>query len=151
MLPISLLKSSVRDEIVNQVNCILALRKKQLRVSQIHSNQLQMEIDIIDHKIDRLVYKIYNLTPEEISIVEGKKDPETAFLELKAIMQQLSSTKERQRYINKLSDEELDAIQDGMDLYRQGKKLSATELNELSSWRTRISERPPRSHTRHSA
>ena len=32
---------------------------------------LQRQIDAVDHQIDHLVYKLYNLTDEEIKIVEG--------------------------------------------------------------------------------
>ena len=34
-------------------------------------NKLKSEIDKLDHEIDQEVYKLYNLTPEEISMIEG--------------------------------------------------------------------------------
>ena len=34
-------------------------------------NKIKSEIDTLDHEIDQEVYKLYNLTPEEISIIEG--------------------------------------------------------------------------------
>ena len=34
-------------------------------------NQLQTEINITDNEIDQMVYKLYDLTEEEIEIVEG--------------------------------------------------------------------------------
>ncbi len=34
-------------------------------------NKLKSEIDTLDHEIDQEVYKLYNLTPEEISMIEG--------------------------------------------------------------------------------
>ncbi len=37
-------------------------------------NRLKQEIDKIDHKIDEAVYKLYGLTKEEVSIIEGDKD-----------------------------------------------------------------------------
>ena len=33
---------------------------------------LQRQIDITDRQIDRLVYELYNLTEDEIRIVEGE-------------------------------------------------------------------------------
>ena len=35
--------------------------------------QLQRRIDATDSQIDRLVYELYELTPEEIAIVEGNQ------------------------------------------------------------------------------
>jgi hypothetical protein len=35
--------------------------------------QLQRQIDLTDHEIDRLVYDLYELTAEEIKIVEADK------------------------------------------------------------------------------
>ena len=32
------------------------------------------QIDILDNQIDKLVYKLYNLTEEEIKIVEGVQE-----------------------------------------------------------------------------
>ena len=32
---------------------------------------LQWRIELTDHLIDRLVYELYELTPEEIAVVEG--------------------------------------------------------------------------------
>lgn len=37
-------------------------------------NSLKSEIESTDRKIDKEVYKLYGLTPEEITIVEGKND-----------------------------------------------------------------------------
>jgi hypothetical protein len=36
--------------------------------------RIQRQIDSTDRQIDKLVYELYNLTEEEISIVEGKKE-----------------------------------------------------------------------------
>jgi hypothetical protein len=37
-----------------------------------HDNSiLQRQIDATDHQIDKLVYELYELTEEEIGIVEG--------------------------------------------------------------------------------
>jgi hypothetical protein len=33
----------------------------------------QRQIDATDREIDRLVYELYSLTPDEISIVEGQR------------------------------------------------------------------------------
>ncbi len=36
--------------------------------------RLESDIAITDRQIDRLTYQLYNLTPEEIAIVEGGKE-----------------------------------------------------------------------------
>ena len=36
---------------------------------------LQRQIDATDAEIDRLVYDLYGLTPEEIALVEGQSEP----------------------------------------------------------------------------
>ena len=40
--------------------------------SPIEKKQYQQEADILDKQIDALVYELYELTPEEIRIVEGE-------------------------------------------------------------------------------
>jgi hypothetical protein len=42
---------------------------------------LERQIAVTDTQIDRLVYDLYDLTEEEIKIVEGKADPEAPAVE----------------------------------------------------------------------
>jgi hypothetical protein len=41
--------------------------------TQLMQEQLQRQIVATDRKIDELVYELYELTPEEVAVVEGKK------------------------------------------------------------------------------
>jgi len=51
---------------------MLDLHKKLRTVKTPHENEtLQRQIDATDQQIDRLVYELYELTEEEIKIVEG--------------------------------------------------------------------------------
>ena len=50
------------DKIINNVNEILKVRSK-------NSNE---DVSKIEGEIDKLTYKLYNLSNEEIEIIEGK-------------------------------------------------------------------------------
>lgn len=53
---------------------MLELNKKLAPIRGSYSNEhdeLVKEIEKTDREIDELVYKLYDLTPEEIAIVEG--------------------------------------------------------------------------------
>lgn len=59
-----------------KVNLSLAQKDELLQLFDKYRTELQSldaEIQKTDHEIDQLVYKLYNLTPEDISIVEGAK------------------------------------------------------------------------------
>jgi hypothetical protein len=62
------------DEIDNSVNLILELNIKLAKV-KIPSKleQIKSQIEFLENKINQLVYQLYELTEEEIKIVEGKK------------------------------------------------------------------------------
>jgi len=54
------------------VEQMLDLHKKLSETRDPHSReQLQRRIDAIDDQIDRLVYELYELTEEEIGVVEN--------------------------------------------------------------------------------
>lgn len=38
------------------------------------NNKIQTLIEVIDKQIDKLVYELYDLTEEEIGVVEGEND-----------------------------------------------------------------------------
>ena len=60
------------NQMVSFVDQMLAVQKKLYETSSpIEKKQYQQEADILDKQIDQLVYKLYELTPEEIRIVEG--------------------------------------------------------------------------------
>lgn len=60
------------DKMITLVNQILELNKKLKVVKSPNENQsIQRQIDAIDHQINFLVYELYDLTPEEIEIVNG--------------------------------------------------------------------------------
>ena len=45
---------------------------EQIRV--VKNKQLNSDVSTIEAKIDQLVYKLYDLTPNEIAIVEGQRE-----------------------------------------------------------------------------
>jgi len=58
---------------VQLVDQMLSLNKQLAEVKTGHEQTLlQRQIDATDKQIDKLVYELYELTPEEISIVEGQ-------------------------------------------------------------------------------
>ena len=60
------------DEMVKLVERMLDLHKK-LAAAKVpdEKTRIQRQINAADKQIDSLVYKLYNLTPEEIAIIEG--------------------------------------------------------------------------------
>lgn len=46
-------------------------------IEKAKANQLQQLLDAADKEIDRMVYELYELTEEEIKIVEGVNNKET--------------------------------------------------------------------------
>lgn len=62
-----------RDEIVKLVETMLELHKE-LQSARLPADkeQIQQRIDHTDRRIDKLVYELYELTEEEIKVVEGE-------------------------------------------------------------------------------
>jgi hypothetical protein len=53
---------------------MLTLHKQLPEAKTMHEQTLiQRQIDATDRQIDKLVYELYGLTPEEIAIVEERK------------------------------------------------------------------------------
>jgi len=74
-LPIKIIGNSnkkTHDEIVNQVDLLLKLNED-LKVEKLptKTGQLKQRIEHSEEKINQFVYELYELTPEEIRIVEG--------------------------------------------------------------------------------
>ena len=67
------LNKLMHDQMVQLVDQMLSLNKQLAEVKTGHEQTLlQRQIDATDKQIDKLVYELYELTPEEISIVEGQ-------------------------------------------------------------------------------
>ncbi len=64
---------SAHHQMVNLVNQMLTLNKglEEGKLPQ-EKDMLKRQIEAIDKKIDQLVYKLYDLTDEEIKIVEAE-------------------------------------------------------------------------------
>ncbi|WP_244833541.1 hypothetical protein [Brachyspira murdochii] len=63
----------MHDKMVALVDSIIALNKK--LSSEKNPNTVTMlnrQINAVDKQIDSLVYKLYNLSDEEIKIIEGE-------------------------------------------------------------------------------
>jgi len=62
----------MHDDVVSMVDKMLKLQKKYHNTRLEHDKKLyKTQIDLLDHQIDTLVYKLYGLTEEEIKVVEG--------------------------------------------------------------------------------
>jgi hypothetical protein len=62
------------DRMMQLVEQMIALHKQLPEAKTVHDSTLiQRRIDTTDRQIDKLVYRLYGLTDEEIAIVEGKK------------------------------------------------------------------------------
>jgi hypothetical protein len=64
---------AMHDEMVRLVERMLALRKS-LRAAKTEADRavFQRQIDATDREIDKLVYRLYGLSDEEVRIVEGE-------------------------------------------------------------------------------
>lgn len=63
---------SRHDQMVTLVERMLALHKQLAAAKTPQANTvLERQIEATDRQIDRLVYELYDLTEEEIKIVEG--------------------------------------------------------------------------------
>jgi len=60
---------SIADQITNLVNQILSLTQSK---DYLHNPEKQTSVKELEEQIDSLVYKLYDLTEEEIKIIEGK-------------------------------------------------------------------------------
>ena len=71
-IPISLNDTNLYKQIVAATEQMLALHKQLPEAKTGHEQTLiQRQIDATDKQIDKLVYELYALTPEEIKIVEA--------------------------------------------------------------------------------
>jgi len=62
----------MHDNLVAMVDKMLELQKKYHSVRLEQDKKLyKTQIDLLDHQIDTLVYKLYGLTEKEIKVVEG--------------------------------------------------------------------------------
>ncbi len=62
------------DKMVGLVERMLELNEKKTKGNNPDIlQQLETQLTATDRQIDRLVYELYNLTEEEIALVEGEK------------------------------------------------------------------------------
>ena len=62
----------MHNKIVNLVENIIALNKKLLVEKNSNSvNMINRQVRAMDRQIDSLVYKLYDLSEDEINIIEG--------------------------------------------------------------------------------
>jgi type I restriction-modification system DNA methylase subunit len=74
LLPIKTANLSQQKPIIGLVEQIVELNKRlQAAKTALEKDSLQRQIDATDRQIDRLVYELYELTDDEIKIVEGPK------------------------------------------------------------------------------
>lgn len=65
----------LHDRMVSLVESMLELNRRLAEAKSPHDQQvLQRQIEAADQQIDQLVYELYELTPEEIAIVEGQAE-----------------------------------------------------------------------------
>jgi hypothetical protein len=66
-------EGSLKNKIIELVESIQNLKKEiDKEKLQTKIEQIKSKTDYIEEKVDEAVYKLYNLTPDEIKIVEGK-------------------------------------------------------------------------------
>ena len=62
----------IHDKLVNLVDSIIEINKKLNNEKNPDSaTMLRRQVGALDGEVDRLVYKLYDLTEEEIKVVEG--------------------------------------------------------------------------------
>jgi hypothetical protein len=62
----------LHDDLVKLVEQMLKAKKEEQNAQSDHEKNLYKNLtDSLDYKINNLVYKLYNLTPEEIDLVEN--------------------------------------------------------------------------------
>lgn len=69
VIPIMISAPKIRHDIINFVDKILLITKTEDYPENI---QKQMKVRNIENQIDKLIYKLYGLTEDEIKIVEAK-------------------------------------------------------------------------------
>ena len=63
---------AMHEVMVELVDRMLDLHKQLQHDNVILRGTIELQIERTDREIDELVYKLYDLTPEEIAIVEGR-------------------------------------------------------------------------------
>nr|MBK9652886.1 hypothetical protein [Bacteroidota bacterium] len=72
-LPVPKAETKIQNEIVKLVNQLLQLNQQKVETKlATQVSQLQGKIDFCETRINEIVYQLYELTKEEIKIVEGK-------------------------------------------------------------------------------
>lgn len=72
-LPVPKAETKIQNEIVKLVNQLLQLNQQKVETKlATQVSQLQGKIDFCESRINEIVYQLYELTPSDIKIVEGK-------------------------------------------------------------------------------
>ena len=73
VFPILIPQGDRERELVAQVDSLLRLNREFLRARTEHDRtQTQRQIDGVEHQIDAAVYELYDLTVNEVAIIEGR-------------------------------------------------------------------------------
>ncbi len=67
-LPIKIISLEKQKPFIEKVDCILAITKDE---DYLQNHTRQVQVKTLQQEIDRMFYKIYGLTEEEIGMVEG--------------------------------------------------------------------------------
>lgn len=154
LFPIKVLDKFEQKPIIKLVDKMIACNKRLSKISDkktAESLEIVEEIKRTDSRIDKLVYSLYNLTQEEIDIVEDRKDAETEYINFMAQFKKLESKKAKIAFTKSISEEELDLVFDGLDKYREDHTLTAEEEEDIREFIVFTKERPPLPHAKHSA
>ena len=70
-IPIKMISSSDQKPLIELVESIIGIKQSDDYLQNVQNHK---QIETLKSEIDQLVYKLYNLTPQEIKIVEGKDE-----------------------------------------------------------------------------
>ena len=70
-MPIKTISTKDQNPLTKLVDLILAITKSE---DYLQNPKKQAKVKTLEAEIDQLVYKLYDLTPEEIKIVEGENE-----------------------------------------------------------------------------
>ncbi|MEM4271435.1 MAG: N-6 DNA methylase, partial [Candidatus Pacearchaeota archaeon] len=66
-------EKEIHDKLVKYVDSLISFKKElDKEISSLRKAQLERQVQAIDEEVDQLVYSLYELTPEEIKIVEAE-------------------------------------------------------------------------------
>lgn len=72
-IPIPKISHKEQHPIIVLVDQILTAKQQHPLLHRFDKGDFNADTLVLEKKIDQMVYKLYDLTPEEIAIVEGRK------------------------------------------------------------------------------